>query len=101
MRSPGDEVSYFDECCGVCAGGVCLCPARTESATRAIPAGADDISIDGATARFAFADDAAAQQVVLKMLIDAGLPVCAFAPARGRLQDLYLARLAAAEDAPC
>ncbi len=64
-------------------------------------AGADDISIDGATARFAFADDAAAQQVVLKMLIDAGLPVCAFAPARGRLQDLYLARLAAAEDAPC
>ena len=64
-------------------------------------AGAEDISVDGAAAQFAMADDAAAQQALLKSLIEADLPVRAFAPSRGRLQDLYLARLEAGGDAPC
>lgn len=64
-------------------------------------AGAEEISVEGAAAQFALADDAAAQQAVLKALVEAGLPVCAFAPSRGRLQDLYLARLKAGGDASC
>jgi ABC-2 type transport system ATP-binding protein len=64
-------------------------------------AGAEEISIDGAAAQFALDDDAAAQQAVLKSLVEAGLPVCAFAPSRGRLQDLYLARLKAEGGASC
>jgi ABC-2 type transport system ATP-binding protein len=64
-------------------------------------AGAEEISIDGAAAQFALDDDAAAQQAVLKSLVEAGLPVCAFAPSRGRLQDLYLARLKAEGGTSC
>jgi len=72
---------------------------RLEDALRSV--GAEDIVIDGAAAQFTLADDASAQQAALKALVETGLPVSAFAPSRGRLQDLYLARLKAEDGASC
>jgi ABC-2 type transport system ATP-binding protein len=56
-------------------------------------AGVSAAAVDGATARFLLAGDAAARHLVLKALIAADLPVAGFAVAETSLQDTYLARM--------
>jgi ABC-2 type transport system ATP-binding protein len=49
-----------------------------------------DLIIEGLTARFAFAGDDVARALLLRRLIEAGLPVADFALGRERLQETYL-----------
>jgi ABC-2 type transport system ATP-binding protein len=63
--------------------------------------GAEGVSVEGAVAQFSMPDDADAQGALLRRLVEAGLAVRAFGPARGRLQDLYLARLESRGEGSC
>ena len=54
-------------------------------------AGVSDVVVDGDAARFDFFGNLDAQHHLLKRLLDEGLPVAAFAPRHGTLQDSYLA----------
>jgi len=56
-------------------------------------AGVSAVTVDGATARFLLAGDAAERHLVLKALIAADLAVAGFAVAETSLQDAYLARM--------
>jgi ABC-2 type transport system ATP-binding protein len=55
--------------------------------------GVSDIVGDEGGARFEFDGDREASWDLLRTLIEAGLPVCAFSPQRESLQDTYLRRL--------
>jgi ABC-2 type transport system ATP-binding protein len=56
-------------------------------------AGVSEVQVEGTMVRFTAAGDAAAQAVLLRRLIEAGLPVASFAAAKSDLQDAYLALL--------
>jgi ABC-2 type transport system ATP-binding protein len=62
-------------------------------AALAAVAGVSELSVDGVAARFHLAGGAAARHLVLKALLDSGLPVSGFAVAETSLQDTYLARM--------
>ena len=55
--------------------------------------GIEDLRIEGLIASFRFAGDEAEQGALLRRLVEAGLPVCAFGEARANLQDLYLEKV--------
>jgi ABC-2 type transport system ATP-binding protein len=55
--------------------------------------GIEDLRIEGLVASFRFAGDEAEQGALLRRLVEAGLPVCAFGEARANLQDLYLEKV--------
>jgi ABC-2 type transport system ATP-binding protein len=54
---------------------------------------AEEFAAEGQQARFTLAGGAEAQQRVLKKLIEAGVPVTAFAPVAVNLQDAYIERV--------
>ncbi len=57
--------------------------------------GASDVRVDGLTATLELPADAEAQQRALRRLVEAGAPVCAFAPERRSIEEAYLATAAA------
>ncbi len=55
--------------------------------------GASDASVEGTTATVSIAPDAETRGRLLRHLLDASMPVCAFAEDRASMHDLYLARM--------
>ena len=55
--------------------------------------GASDVSVDSTTATVSIAPDAETRGRLLRHLLDANMPVCAFAEDRASMHDLYLARM--------
>jgi ABC-2 type transport system ATP-binding protein len=73
--------------------------ARFESTLKAEP-GIAGLIVEGLSARFAFAGDDIARALLLRRLVEAGLPVADFAIERERLQEAYLTRVAGTAVAP-
>ncbi len=76
--------------------------ARPDGRLAAILAEANNVSdvrIGEDGAGFAVAGGEEAAGALLRALIEAGLPVCEFAPSRANLQDAYLARMREGQDA--
>ncbi len=55
--------------------------------------GVEDLHVEGLVASFRFSGDEAGKCALLRRLVEAGLPVCAFGEARANLQDLYLEKV--------
>ena len=55
--------------------------------------GVEDLHVEGLVASFRFSGDETGKCALLRRLVEAGLPVCAFGEARANLQDLYLEKV--------
>jgi ABC-2 type transport system ATP-binding protein len=64
---------------------------RVESLLKAEP-GVDSVIVEGLRARFRFVGNDLARALLLRQLVDAGLPILDFAAERERLQEAYLSR---------
>ncbi len=73
--------------------------ARFESTLKG-EAGIAGLIVEGLTARFRFAGDDVARALLLRRLVEAGLPVADFAIERERLQEAYLTRVGETTVAP-
>jgi ABC-2 type transport system ATP-binding protein len=72
---------------------------RLESLLKA-ESGIAGLIVEGLTARFRFAGDDVARALLLRRLVEAGLPVADFAIERERLQEAYLTRVGVTTVAP-
>jgi hypothetical protein len=82
---------------GPSAGGsvvlrLAMADARFESVMKG-ESGLAGLVVEGLTARFRFAGDETARALLLRRLVEAGLPIADFAMERERLQETYLTRL--------